>query len=984
MAPGRNMNREVIVQDKKKDVSKLVAVPKMPRKPKPAPAASLNSSPSIVRTSSDSATQAEPIRTETTRPVKPPGHTACEASEATSDQIRREYDVYATPFIPLVLRSINTEKATVIVTEAKHLINSQAYAHTFCGNGFITERPLSALHTKYKQGTIELRLTKDSYLGYFDTLMATEQAAKMLEHETYTQYKVPMYRISAPDGDLWALSVPGLREDSPFVEMGDTLQLRQWWLDGSGNPVYVDNYLIGHPIHALGAYQCWTGVQHDSSVYSVNRKEETVYLKVNGLDFLYVGPSIVPMQVNVMFPLRHSLLGGQRAALVSLNSELRQSMCPLHYDELAIKDGGLSDFEQSPRMKNGSMRAICGPHNDWARRVLFPTEADGKLQTRLRNIPHRALFDHDINFEQAHAVNDICANDYGTLPYLISGPPGTGKTKTLVETAMQLLHTTSLAHMIVCAPSEAAADTLALRLKHYLNNKQLFRLNRPGRADNEVPRELLQYCYIEDDMFYLPPFKTLMSFNVVVTSCRDAAIIAEARLTNNDLWTLERDMLSALHPEDQIPTPSLHWGALIIDEAAQATEIDVLPAISVICPPSAYPSHYRQPRFIMAGDEHQLGPRTASRDPRFSTSLFARLFERTLYKNHPLSRANIKPSSGPPVLKKSMLPIIYPPFTLLIRNYRSHPSILSVPSSLFYNDTLIPEASTPSTPLQQSSFWRGRKWPVLFIPNTAPDEIERDGGGWYNMTEARLACSIAQILIFESGVKQHDICIMSPFAAQVKCLRALIRSTMYGGLWDVNIGPLEAFQGLEKRVVILCTTRTRERFLDMDAKRGLGIIGQKRKMNVALTRAKEALFVIGSPGVLGKDEHWRQWMAFCWRNGLVADEKGGWNGDEEGFGEEKIGVLERALVAKEEYGRSEKGKALGAGAASHDIDGNADYEAWVESLREALDEEEGDGEEKEESGEYEDEDENDDGQEVKIEEEGETEEVDLVKSNTLT
>ncbi|KAF2036765.1 hypothetical protein EK21DRAFT_106075 [Setomelanomma holmii] len=102
---------------------------------------------------------------------------------------------------------------------------------------------------------------------------------------------------------------------------------------------------------------------------------------------------------------------------------------------------------------------------------------------------------------------------------------------------------------------------------------------------------------------------------------------------------------------------------------------------------------------------------------------------------------------------------------------------------------------------------------------------------------------------------------MSPFAAQVRLLRSLIRSNTYGGgsgLWGVNIGPLEAFQGLEKRVVIICTTRTRSRFLSEDAKRGLGIIGQKRKMNVALTRAKEALLVIGNPEVLVQDEHWRQ------------------------------------------------------------------------------------------------------------------------------
>ncbi|KAF2830728.1 P-loop containing nucleoside triphosphate hydrolase protein [Ophiobolus disseminans] len=660
------------------------------------------------------------------------------------------------------------------------------------------------------------------------------------------------------------------------------------------------------------------------------------------------------MVVNVCFPMKHTSLERQRMALVYISLELKKVAATLLLmlrSELPVDDDDdFDDFISSlkPKPAITEPEKPQEPCNNWILRILFPTQEHGIIQTRLRKVPHRKLFDSAVNYEQAHAVNSICINDYGTLPYLISGPPGTGKTKTLVETAMNMLQTTDVAHILICAPSEAAADTLALRLRHYLNDKQLLRLNRPERADNEVPGELLPYCHMENDMFYLPPFRNLMAYNVIVTSCRDAALLADVRLTNNDLWEIEKNMIAAFRPEEQEPMPHLHWGALLIDEAAQATEIDVLPAISVVCPPSAYPATLPLPRFVMAGDENQLGPRTSSRDAQFSTSLFARLFDRPLYKNHPLSRTNIKPSTGPPVLKKSMLPMPHPPFANLIRNYRSHPAILSVPSSLFYNDTLIPEAPTPCTPLQNSTLWRGRKWPVLFLPNTANDEIERDGGGWYNVSEARLACSIANTLVYDSSVEQADICIMSPFAAQVKLLRSLIRSSAYGGgsgLWDVNIGPLEAFQGLEKRVIIICTTRTRSRFLAMDEKKGMGIVNQKRKMNVALTRAMEALFVIGSPDVLGRDEHWRQWLAFCWRNGLVLDPAKVWEGDKEVFGEKKVGVLERALVAKEENGTG-KGRTLGAGVESLDL--NADYETWVESLREALDEEEEEDDDEEE------------------------------------
>ena len=506
---------------------------------------------------------------------------------------------------------------------------------------------------------------------------------------------------------------------------------------------------------------------------------------------------------------------------------------------------------------------------------------------------------------------------------------------------MQLLQhteTTTVFHILICAPSDQAADILTQRLRQYMTPKQLFRLIGPQRSDIEVPQEILPYCYRKEDsqdMFDLPSIRHLMCFNVVVTSTRDAALLVDARVTNNDLYYIEKKIQSTFHPENPQSPRSLHWGALLVDESAQATELETLPALCVVMPPVEYPTDLPQPRLIMAGDENQLGPRTASRDLRLTTSLFARLFQRSIYAAHPLARSKTRPSIGVPILKASMLPMLYPPFINLVRNYRSHPSIITVPASLFYADTLIPEAALEETPLQTSSLWRGEKWPVLFIPITAPDEIERDGGGWYNITEAREACDIAQRLVSESQVDQTQIIIMSPFAAQVRKIRAIIRGNKYGGgsgLWAVNIGPLEAFQGLEGRIVILCTTRTRARFLDGDIERGLGIVGMKKKLNVALTRAKAGLIVLGSPDVLGTDEHWRAWLAFCYRNGLVRGTP--FSDDLIGkFMECKVGVLEKALLFKS-FKSLKDGRALGSAAAAA---GNED-EMWTAGIHAAIEE----------------------------------------------
>jgi helicase MOV-10 len=191
-----------------------------------------------------------------------------------------------------------------------------------------------------------------------------------------------------------------------------------------------------------------------------------------------------------------------------------------------------------------------------------------------------------------------------------------------------------------------------------------------------------------------------------------------------------------------------------------------------------------------------------------------------------------------------------------------------VPSSLFYHDSLIPEAILKPT-LDSFSGWRGRRWPVIFSCNGGNDDVEQDGGGWYNKREVSKAMTYAAEII-SLGIDQKDICLISPFQAQVNLLRRTFRRV---GFRAVNIGPLEAFQGLESKVVIVCTTRARERFLQEDRERGLGIVFEKRRFNVAITRAKIGLIVIGNPHLLALDPTWKAFLEFCSRNGLWEPEE---------------------------------------------------------------------------------------------------------------
>lgn len=169
-------------------------------------------------------------------------------------------------------------------------------------------------------------------------------------------------------------------------------------------------------------------------------------------------------------------------------------------------------------------------------------------------------------------MNAIIERNYGTVPYLISGPPGTGKTKTIVEASMFLLfllfedvlilttkrialqlifaHTAQKHHILLCAPSNQAADTLAKRLIPHLSPRVLLRMISPSRSFAEVPSELLSYCFVQNDCFSLPDWRKLMAYRLIVTTCADCSMLVEARCTNRDLARWQRIVNSGLEGEE--------------------------------------------------------------------------------------------------------------------------------------------------------------------------------------------------------------------------------------------------------------------------------------------------------------------------------------------------------------------------------------------------------------------------------------------------
>lgn len=762
-------------------------------------------------------------------------------------------DVYAKPFVPQHLIAINNLRARIITTSPPRHIDFRQYRN-FLHFLVDPERPsIQGLFLEHeKNGTTlhPIDLAPDKYDAYFLRLLSQEVAATRDELESYYLYDAPL-TITAYSGQSieCVLHVPGLNEHSPRIANGDVVGLRQ-----------------------LDASHSQPQTHYDAVVHGIDRIGEFLHLTIHSLH-----PR--SMRFNVIFQVQWERINDMCVAVAMT----KKSICRSLFSDITS-----NEHESFPSGKIGG----C-----WMQHMLFPKPEDGMMQTSLNQLSKSIKFlDTDLNFEQRKAVATICKQEYGQIPFLISGPPGTGKTKTLVETTLQLVAWSASA-LLVCAPSDPAADTVALRLKEQMTQQTLFRLNAPSRTFQEVPASLLSYCHVENDTFTLPPINILLAFRVVVTTCRDAALLVSAGLMNQDLFRSEHGIHALIHPSRMLNHQyDLHWAGLLMDEAAQAIEPEALIPLTVISPPAEEHLIRTPPFFVMAGDQRQLGPRTSSHQSAIETSLFERLFNRSLYKDHPLSRSRIR-GSQTKVLTKEMLPVIRPPFENLIRNYRSHPAILAIPNSLFYHDTLVPEATATKSLLGWNG-WRGRGWPVLFAPHEGVDEIERDGGGWYNVSEAKQACDYAQHLVASGLIQQEDICIMSPFRAQVRVLRKMARQH---DLWNVNIGPLEAFQGLESRAVIFCTTRARSRFVDQDRKRGFGVIHEPKRFNVAMTRAMQGLIVLGSPTVLETDENWRVFLAFCKRHGLweSPETKPFQNREVNGFSDPQLSALERALLYKD-------------------------------------------------------------------------------------
>jgi superfamily I DNA and/or RNA helicase len=140
-----------------------------------------------------------------------------------------------------------------------------------------------------------------------------------------------------------------------------------------------------------------------------------------------------------------------------------------------------------------------------------------------------------------------------------------------------------------------------------------------------------------------------------------------------------------------------------------------------------------------------------------------------------------------------------------------------------------------------------------------------DGHSWSNLPEAQKIVEIVLILVHQPGISTQSIGIMASFRGQVLLLRRLLREKNLGA---VDVGLVEDYQGVERDVIILSLTRSSFELVPNDVSHRVGLFGQHKRSNVALTRAEQLLIIVGDPSAMSKDLVWRQFLWFCLRNGL--------------------------------------------------------------------------------------------------------------------
>jgi superfamily I DNA and/or RNA helicase len=422
---------------------------------------------------------------------------------------------------------------------------------------------------------------------------------------------------------------------------------------------------------------------------------------------------------------------------------------------------------------------------------------------------------------------------------ILHGPPGTGKTTTLVEIIRSAVGIGQ--SVLAVAPSNIAVDNLLERL--LAAGLQPIRLGNPARVLTELRAHTLDGLLENHPDMRLARKLTREAYALRKRAARFTRARPEPGERQAQRREAKQMLADARQIEDQL-VDRLIGSAMVI--CATATGLDrrllggrvfdwcVLDEASQGTEPVAWiPLQYAR-RLVLAGDPFQLPPTILSAEA-IAGGLRVSLMERLM-------------DQFGPILSRR-----------LDVQYRMHQDIMAFSSAEFYEGSLV---ASPTVRAHLLCDLPGiaavdlTAAPVDFIDTAGAsydEEVEPEGESRFNPLEADLVANKVRALL-EAGLAPGDLAVISPYSAQVRLLRQKIRQA------EIEIDSVDGFQGREKEAVIVSLVRS-------NPECEIGFLEDVRRMNVALTRARRKLIVIGDSATIGCHPFYQRMLAYFDRIG---------------------------------------------------------------------------------------------------------------------
>jgi len=441
---------------------------------------------------------------------------------------------------------------------------------------------------------------------------------------------------------------------------------------------------------------------------------------------------------------------------------------------------------------------------------------------------------------------------------LVWGPPGTGKTRTLVELVRQRVARGE--RVLCCAPSNTAVDNLGIRLAE--SGIRAVRLGHPARVSPALVALTIDAQVEHDGALDLAREwrdraralrKTAMAAQTAKATRGSRQGVAAARAEVRSLWAearaLDRDaarelanaeraildradvVLATCVGADHPILGETMFDCVVVDEATQAPD------------PLLLVTFGRAKVAVLAGDPHQLGPVVVG-GPQAEAVLGTTIFERLVG------------AQGDVVM--------------LEQQHRMNVEIMTFPSRSMYDGKLIAAPAVAHHVLADLGVIAdpARGKPVWLIDTAGKDWLEQrtdfePGGSLNNLptfhvdpstfntgNADRVAAEARRLL--SRGLAPTDLAIIAAYSAQARRLRDLLKVERAAG---VEVGTVDGFQGREKEAVIVDLVRSND-------SGEIGFLANTRRMNVALTRAKRFLLVVADSATLGSHPYYAQFLSW--------------------------------------------------------------------------------------------------------------------------